>query len=76
MWREECRLHKVQRAEEDRIRKNFEQRKEKEVVKTRKLFSDAKNFSKTTMYRNFIKATEQKAITENNLTEELKEWIK
>ena len=28
------------------------------------------------MYRNFIKATEQKAITENNLTEELKEWIK
>ena len=28
------------------------------------------------MYRNFIKATEQKAITENNLTEELKDWIK
>jgi hypothetical protein len=76
IWREECRLDRIQRAEEDRIRKIFEARKEKEVVKTRKLFSDAKKFDKATMYRNFIKATEQKAITENNLTEELKDWIK
>jgi hypothetical protein len=76
LWREECRLDKIQRAEEDRIRKIFEALKEKEVVKTRKLFSDAKKFDKATIYRNFIKATEQKAITENNLTEELKEWIK
>jgi len=75
-WREECRLSDIRRAEEDRIRKIFEARKEKEVVKTRKLFTDAKKFDKATMYRNFIKATEQKAITENNLTEELKEWIK
>ena len=75
-WREECRLSAIRRAEEDRIRKIFEARKEKEVIKTRKLFTDAKKFDKATMYRNFIKATEQKAITENNLTEELKEWIK
>ena len=75
-WREECRLSDIRRAEEERIRKIFEARKEKEVVKTRKLFSDAKKFDKATMYRNFIKATEQKAITENNLTAELKEWIK
>ena len=76
IWREECRLDDIKRAEEDRIRKIFEARKEKEVVKTRKLFSDAKKFNKATIYRNFIKATEQKAITENNLTEELKDWIK
>ena len=75
-WREECRLDAIQREEEEKIRKEFESRKEKEVVKTRKLFSDAKKFNKAAMYRNFIKATEQKAITENNLTEELKDWIK
>jgi len=75
IWREECRLDRIQRAEEDRIRKIFETRKEKEVVKTRKLFSDAKKFDKASMYRKFIKATEQKAITENCLTEELKDWI-
>jgi hypothetical protein len=76
LWREECRLDRIQRAEEDRIRKNFEALKEKEVVKTRRLFSDAKRFDEAIIYRNFIKAKEQKAITENNLTEELKEWIK
>jgi hypothetical protein len=75
-WREECRLDKIKRAEEDRIRKIFEARKDKEVVKTRKLFSDAKKFDKATIYRNFIKATEQKAIAENSLTEQLIDWIK
>ena len=48
-WREECRLHKIKRDEEDRIRKIFEARKEKEVVKTRKLFSDEKKFDKATI---------------------------
>ncbi|MFZ2285100.1 MAG: hypothetical protein WAV86_14600 [Lutibacter sp.] len=76
VWREECRLSKIKRDEEERIRKIFEVLREKEILKTRKFFSDAKKFNKATIYRNFIKATEQKAITENNLTEELIDWIK
>jgi hypothetical protein len=76
VWREECRLNKIKRDEEEKIRKIFEALREKEILKTRKFFSDAKKFDKATMYRNFIKATEQKAITENNLTEELIDWIK
>jgi hypothetical protein len=76
IWREECRLHEIQRAEEEKIRKEFEARKEKEIIKTKKLFSDAEKFDKATIYRNYIAATEQKAIKENNLTEELREWIK
>jgi hypothetical protein len=75
-WREECRLSDIRRAEEERIRKIFEALRENEILKTRKFFSNAKKFDKATMYRNFIKAIEQKAITENNLTAELKEWIK
>lgn len=75
-WREECRLHAIQREEEEKIRKEFEARKQKELSKIRKFFSDAEKFDKATIYRNFIKATEQKAITENNLTEELKDWLK
>jgi hypothetical protein len=75
-WREECRLHAIQREEEEKIRKEFEARKQKELSKTRKFFSDAEKFDKATIYRNFIKATEQKAITEKNLTEELKDWLK
>lgn len=76
VWRENCRLHAIQRAEEEKIKKEFQTRKEKEIIKTKNLFSDAEKFDKATIYRNFINATEQRAIHENTLTEELKEWIK
>ena len=76
VWRENCRLHAIKRAEEEKIKKEFQARKEKEIIKTKNLFSDAEKFDKATIYRNFINATEQRAIHENTLTEELKEWIK
>jgi hypothetical protein len=59
-----------------KIEQEFKARKEKEIIKTKNLFSDAEKFDKATIYRNFINATEQKAIQENRLTEELKDWIK
>lgn len=59
-----------------KIEQEFKARKEKEIIETKKLFSDAEKFDKATIYRNFINATEQKAIQENRLTEELKDWIK
>lgn len=59
-----------------KIEHEFKARKAKEIIKTQKLFSDAEKFEKATIYRNFINATEQKAIQENSLTEELKDWIK
>lgn len=59
-----------------KIEEDLKARKEQEINKTKKLFSDAEKFEKATIYRNFIAATEQNAIKENNLTEELKEWIK
>lgn len=58
------------------IEKDFKERKDREIIKTKKLFLDAEKFDKATIYRNFIAATEQNAINENNLTDELKEWIK
>jgi len=76
IWREECRIHAIQRAEKEKIKKEFEARRSIELSKTTKLFSDAEKFDKATIYRNFIEATEQKAIKENNLTDELKDWIK
>ncbi len=76
LWREECRIAAIQRAEEERIKKEFLGRKDKEIIKIKKLFSDAEKFEKATVYRRFIKATEQKAIEENNVTSELKDWIK
>ena len=59
-----------------KIEQDLKERKEREIIKTKMLFSNAEKFDKATIYRNFIAATEQNAIKENNLTEELKEWIK
>ena len=57
---------KIERAEKEKIRKEFEARRNIELSKSTKLFSDAEKFDKATLYRNFIEATEQKAIKENN----------
>lgn len=69
-------LWHIEYERQRKIEEDFKALKEQEKIKTKKLFSDAEKFDKATIYRNFIVATEQKAIQENNLTEELKEWIK
>ena len=76
IWREKSRLQAIEREKQEKIKQEFEARREKEITKTEKLFSDAEKYNKATIYRNFIIATEQKAIKENNLTDELKDWIK
>lgn len=76
LWREECRLHAIQRAIDEKTRKEFQALRENEIIKTKKFFSDAEKFDKATIYRNFIKATEQKAIQEDKFTKELEDWIK
>lgn len=69
-------LWHIEYERKQKIEEDFKARRNIELSKTTKLFSDAEKFDKATIYRNFIEATEQKAIKENNLTDELKEWIK
>ena len=69
-------IRHVEYERQRKIEQDFKARKEQEIIKTKKLFSDAEKFDKATIYRNFIAATEQKAIKDNNLTDERKEWIK
>ena len=69
-------IRHIEYERQRKIEQDFKARKEQEIIKTKKLFSDAEKFDKATLYRNYIVATEQKAIQENNLTEELKEWVK
>ena len=69
-------IRHIEYERQRKIEQDFKARKEQEIIKTKILFSDAEKFDKATIYRNFIAATEQKATKENNLTEELKEWIK
>lgn len=69
-------LWHIEYERKQKIEEDFKARRNRELSKTTKLFSDAEKFDKATIYRNFIEATEQKAIKENNLTDELKDWIK
>lgn len=76
IWREKSRLQAILREEQEKIKQEFVARREKEITKTKKLFSDAERYNKAIIYRKYIIATEHKAIKENNLTDELKDWIK
>jgi hypothetical protein len=75
IWREECRIREIKRQEEEKARKEFEKRREIEIDKTKKLFSDAEKFGKAIIYRNYIEAFKQDAISKKNFTEEIKDWI-
>jgi hypothetical protein len=69
-------IRQIEYERQKKIEQEFKTKKANEITRTKKLFSDAEKFDKATIYRNFIAAKEQQAIKENNVTEELKEWIK
>jgi hypothetical protein len=75
-WREQCRINKIQREQEEKIRKEYQAKKEIEFSKTKYLFSEAEYHHKAKIIKEYIIEKEQQAITINNLTTELKEWIK
>lgn len=75
IWREECRIHAIQRAEEERIKKELKKRREIELTKTKQFFYEALRHQKATYFRNFIEKKEQNAANLNTLTAELKDWI-
>lgn len=75
-WREECRLHEIKRKEEEKIRKEYEARKELEFDKTKELFKAAEYHNKAKMIREYIDNIELQATKKQNLTPELKEWLK
>jgi hypothetical protein len=75
-FREESRLRDLKRAEEEKVKNEFLQRKNYELSLTRDLVFRADNFNKVSRLRKYISAVEENAVKENKLTQELKDWIK
>ena len=75
-WREECRLHEIKRQEEEKIRKEFQKRREDELKITNELFSYAIYHNKAKIVREYLKELETNAIQNNQLTRELQDWLK
>lgn len=75
-WREECRIHKIQEAEKEQLRKEYQAKRDKELTNTKDLFRLAEYHNKANIIRDYISRIENQEPTNNQEPTELKEWIK
>ena len=67
---------KAERLEKERIIRELEQRKEKELADFKELLQKAKRFRQVEMLRSYIDVIKGISITNNTLTEEMEIWVK
>lgn len=75
-WQERIRISHEKYERERKIKEEQEALRKQEEAKFNQLLTEAKKFEESNLIRKYIQETERKAIAENNLTDELKEWIK
>lgn len=76
VWREECRLHHIKMEEEEKIKKEFQNKREVELQRTKELFNNAIYHNKSKIVREYLNELETKASLNNQLTIELQDWLK
>ena len=72
---EHSRLWREQYEREEQNRKEMQRKMELEAKRFGQLLEDSERHHKSTMVRNYIKAVEDKAKSENALTDELQVWL-
>ena len=75
-WREECRIHRIQEAEKEKLRKEFQAKRDKELLNTKDLFKLAEYHNKANIIRDYISRIENQEPDNNQESTELIEWIK
>ena len=75
-WREECRIHRIQEAEKEKLRKEFQAKRDKELLDTKDLFKLAEYHNKANIIRDYISRIENQEPDNNQESTELIEWIK
>lgn len=75
-WREECRIHRIQEAEKEKIRKEFQAKRDIELLNTKDLFKLAEYHNKANIIRDYISRIENQEPENNQESTELIEWIK
>ncbi|ESU19479.1 hypothetical protein FEDK69T_31510 [Flavobacterium enshiense DK69] len=75
-WREECRLSRIKREEQEEIRRQFQKLRDSELQRTKELFSDAIYHNKARIIREYLNEIESSALQHDKLTAELQEWLK
>ncbi len=74
-WREKVKIAKEIQEKEQKIKEEQESKRKAEEEKFNKLRLDSKSFEEYTVIQKFILEVEKRAIAENKLTQELKDWI-
>ena len=74
-WREESRIHRIQEAEKEKLRKEFQAKRDKELLDTKDLFKLAEYHNKANIIRDYISRIENQEPDNNQAPSELKEWI-
>lgn len=75
-WREECRIHKIEEAEKEKLRKEYQAKRDKELINTKDLFKLAEYHNKANIIRDYISRIEKQEPNINENPTDLKEWIK
>lgn len=75
-WREKCRIHKIEEAEKEKLRKEYQAKRDKELINTKDLFKLAEYHNKANIIRDYINRIEKQEPNINENPTDLKEWIK
>ena len=75
IWRIEAEERRKLAEESRKIAQEIQQQKDKEALRMKKMFLDATRLHQTNIIREYIKTVEAKAIENEPLTDELKDWI-
>jgi hypothetical protein len=75
-WREECRIHRIKEAEKEKLRKEFQAKRDIELLNTKDLFKLAEYHNKANIIRDYISRIENQEPDNNQESTELIEWIK
>ena len=75
-WREQCRIHKIEEAEKEKLRKEYQAKRDKELISTKDLFKLAEYHNKANIIRDYISRIEKQEPNINENPTDLKEWIK
>jgi hypothetical protein len=71
----ECWRQNDERREKERIKQEFEKRKEKELAGFKWLLEQSQRWQKANILRNYIDSMETESIAKNNVSDEHKKWL-
>ncbi len=75
LLRIQCEINRIERERIRQIEEEQKARKEKEVKKFRELLTESNSWHQSVILNQYIEEVERRALIEESITEEKKEWL-